>query len=686
MNIYKYILNYKSENEPLKHNHIISRNKTRKCIYSMKYYFLNRKFILLLINALFILSYYLYYLSLEKCFRGFDVCGTRNSWISLKLSQAVISVFILALLIEGMFYKIVPKLNILHTIIFYIIMYNYSHGLDFHDHGFYNFIGCISILILIIFMIAPINFLLYLIKRKNNIYILIYIICILFLFFIFYYVIIIHYMNCEGWERGLNNTNIENNLNIHACNIKFPKVCPFKLGTLFLDITKWKGLNCGQQNKVNTKIKLLKFSNHRFISNDTKRFGFPLVNKNSDLFISIKDNNYKFRNFVRNNIVDMDKKELVAKIYKNNKPEIIVDYKKNLNGSLNININFNKSLSEERLKLENKTRPYSSNILVIYIDSVSRANSIRNLKKTFLFFEQFMSFKGSSSPKYPTDNYHSFQFFKYHSFSSYTRYNYMQIFYGNYFNSVNDKNMVRITKYLKENGYIVSYVNDMCLREPTNTGHNMIYEEIGDHEMLLCDPNMQSVHSHTIRCLYNKTSTQYMYEYGNQFWRKYKKNRKFLSIITNDGHEGTLEVVKYVDDSLYNFLYNLYNDNLFKSTTIFLLSDHGTAAPSPYYISKFYQIERHLPMLYIIVNDRKNITYKQQYEFIHKNQQILVTGYDIYNTIANLIFGDKYYLIPNKTKIKDTPKSKLGISLFNEINPKTRTPKNYKNMNINVCI
>lgn len=38
----------------------------------------------------------------------------------------------------------------------------------------------------------------------------------------------------------------------------------------------------------------------------------------------------------------------------------------------------------------------------------------------------------------------------------------------------------------------------MCLREPTNTGHNMNYEEIGDHEMLLCDPNMKSVYSHTI--------------------------------------------------------------------------------------------------------------------------------------------------------------------------------------------
>ena len=67
--------------------------------------------------------------------------------------------------------------------------------------------------------------------------------------------------------------------------------------------------------------------------------------------------------------------------------------------------------------------------------------------------------------------------------------------------------MVRIAKYLKENGYITSYINDMCLREPTNTGHDMNYDEIGDHEFLLCYPNRKSVHFHIIRCLYDKIST-----------------------------------------------------------------------------------------------------------------------------------------------------------------------------------
>ena len=90
----------------------------------------------------------------------------------------------------------------------------------------------------------------------------------------------------------------------------------------------------------------------------------------------------------------------------------------------------------------------------------------------------------------------------------------------------------------------------MCMREPTNTMHNMNIEEIADYEFLNCDPNMKSVHSHTKRCLYNKISTEYIYEYGNKFWRAYSKNRKFMILATNDGHEGTLEVIKYI----FNFL------------------------------------------------------------------------------------------------------------------------------------
>jgi hypothetical protein len=227
-----------------------------------------------------------------------------------------------------------------------------------------------------------------------------------------------------------------------------------------------------------------------------------------------------------------------------------------------------------------------------------------------------MPYKGKYNQNFKSEQFHSFQFLKYHSFKEYTFENYSRIFYGNRAGS----NVIRITKYFKENGYVTSYSNEMCLRELTTTLHNMKYEEIGDHELILCDPNRKHANLLVKKCLYNKLTTSHLYEYGNQFWRKYKNNRRFLIIASNDGHEGTLEVLKYLDFTIFTFLNDLFNENLLKDTTIFLLSDHGTAIPSPYYMTKFYQTERFLPMLYIICNDRKNISYNEQYQYINKNQ------------------------------------------------------------------
>ena len=74
--------------------------------------------------------------------------------------------------------------------------------------------------------------------------------------------------------------------------------------------------------------------------------------------------------------------------------------------------------------------------------------------------------------------------------------------------------------------------------------------------------------------------------------------------------------------------------------------------PSIYFFYSFYKLEEHLPMLYIIINDRKNITYNEQYKYIHKNQQTLITGYDIYNTLIHIIYGEKYYSLKTKNMIK----------------------------------
>jgi len=385
----------------------------------------------------------------------------------------------------------------------------------------------------------------YLIKNKKQTLIFIYL-SFLIVLFSFYIYIINSYLNCKDWHKALNNTYIENDIKKFGCQIKFPKFCPYKVGTYILDISKIHNVKCGQDS--NGKKKILKFSGSKYINKNTTRFGFPLTNK-SPMCLKRPNKKRNIKMYVRKNLIDMDKKDILNKA-KQNIPEIIVDFSKNEFGELKINVNYNDTLSKERKKLEKYSKPYSENILILYFDSISRNNGLRHLRKTLNFIEKFMPYKGYSSKLFPNEKYHAFQFLRYHSFILHTRANYPKMFYG----SNKGKKMTRITKHLKKNGYVTAFSIDMCKLDSCYLPHDMSKQEISDHEYLICDPNAKSINNMMKRCLYDKINIAHQLEYGNQFWRKYKNNRKFLLIVSNDGHEGTLEVIKYDDEYSYKFL------------------------------------------------------------------------------------------------------------------------------------
>ena len=629
-----------------------------------------KKFFKLLILLLFFISYLLYFLSLQKCYLGFDLCSTRLGWIRRKVREEICSSIFMSILIELIIYKKIKRFHLIHIIIIFIIFYIYSHGLDFDDHGRFNFIFYFVLLFLFIICFLPFNLLIYLIKKKRKKTIIIYCIFSTIIIITLYSFTFI-FSNCDEWPMGLNNTIINNNI---SCKIHLPIQCPYKYLSGFQNFTKIRGINC--KNKKDGKINLLKQSNSPFINHNTTHIGYPLTNKDPTCLIDFIDNNNLIKKYFFNNLVDIENNKILNEYFKEKMPEIEVDFSDDKQGKMFINVNYNKTLSEERLLLEKNTIPHSNNIMVLYVDSVSRANSLRQLKKTTKFFENFMPYKGNYNKKFPSENFHSFQFFKYHCFLQNTKDNYPLIFYG----QPRNKNIVSITKYFKENGYVTSYSGDYCDKDNVRTFHNLTLEEIHDHQFIMCDPNLPHYNLVTIKCLYGKQAIEHIYEYSNQFWRKYYKNRKFMSIVTNEGHEGTLQAIRHIDDVIFNFLNNLFNDNLLKDSSVILISDHGVGIPSLYYYFDFYKTEHHLPMLYMIVNDRKNISYEEQYKYIYENQQIFVTAYDVYNTLSHLLYGDKYAYIENKTINKKAPKSENGKSLFEEIDPKERFPKFYKNI------
>ena len=546
---------------------------------------------------------------------------------------------------------------------------------DYFISSHYNFFFFFIIFVInssiILFLKAIIY--IYTIKEKINNTFKISIIC--FLFFIYNYKFP-NFACGDEWVKGLNDTSIENDEIRYGCQIKIPKNCQYKLFSRFLDFTKIFHINCSHK-KISSRTDIIRHSKSPYINEKTKRFGFPYTNYG---FAGCTDgiDTKIIKGYVQRNIFDIENN------FKNfSDPEIIIDFSRDRTGELLIDLKYNDTLSKERKFLEGKSSPYSNNIIIIYMDSVSRAHSIRQLNKTLNFFDNFISYKGGFNQKYPGEKFHSFQFFKYHSFQERTSGNFPRLYYGNRREA---KNIVRINKYFKENGYITSYCCDLCQKDNARTLHNVTTSELYDHQMLLCDPNVVTYHKPIIKCLYGKIDISYLFEYTEQFWRKYKNNRKFSTIVFNSSHEASAEVLKYLDEIIFSFLNSLYNDNLFKDSSIFLLSDHGIGIQSIYYIMEFFKYEFLLPMLYIIINDRKNISYNEQYFNIQQNQQTLITAYDIYNTINHLLYGDKYTNIMNLTDDNGTPKSSLGISLLDKIDQKHRKPKNYDYMDKHVCI
>ena len=631
-----------------------------------------------------LLVYILYYLSLEGCYKGEDKCTIYIDWIYLKVKEELISCFIMIILLQLMLFKIILKIHLIHFIIIFMFFFIYSHGMKFNDHGYFNFIFYFIIIGIITFLLIPFDLIICYFKgKKRIIFILIYIVFLI----ITNYIIMISGANCSEWAKGLNNTSIDNNKTKYGCQIQSPSRCMYKVFEVIQDYTKLKKKNCTLINNKKLKYLILKYTTSPFINNTVNSIGFPLTNKDPICFLdNSKGINYIY-DYTFKNLVDMNNKEILDKFFKEKRPEISIDFDEKGIGKLKIEIQFNKSLSIERKLLEKKYKPYSNNILILYIDSLSRANAVRQLKKTMNFFKKFMSYKGAFNKKYSSEIFHSFQFLKYHSFYGYTTTNYPFLFFGE---KKENKNKIMITKYLKERGFITSNTHDYCEIDNIRNYHNYSVDEIYDHQYVICDHNNQDISLNTIRCLYGKQNIEHLYDYTEQFWRKYSENRKYSRIITNHGHEGTLNVVKYSDNIIANFLNRLYNDNLLKETSILFFSDHGVSMPSIYSIYDFYQIEIHLPAFFIIVNDRKNITYENQYKYINQNQQTFITAFDIYNTIGHLIYGDEYIHIPNKTFEQNTIKSSLGISLFNKINQKERLANSkkyidYSKLSTSIC-
>ena len=620
----------------------------------------------ILILFLSFLSFYFY----NKSFKG---CHGTQSYCLVTLSPSffyLLGIYIMISSIISLYiiYQILQKNASFFHLIYYIpiisyLLYFVDNGSDLSHHGSYN--KMIFYVLFCAFFVLFIYFCL--IKYIYRNYRIIFVSLTLSLIWIIIYTNIKIRKNCDTWYNGLNGIKLENNPNFDKCKIVQPKKCWINLLDGIFDVSRILNEDCNNF-RGGEKMELLKYLPP--LLNSSNKFGFPITTNYTWLNESHFD---RFFNNVMADIIPLDKYD-INKIPKEKKPEIILNFDPITQmGQIDISINKNQELIKTRKKLYEslplKEKPKYSNILFLYIDAISRPEFIRSMKHTQNFLSKYY---------YNSSKYSFYQMLKYQNFIFFTQQNVNPMFFGE---SMFNSNGTSILHHIKRKGYITGQANNICTRQlydiEDNYTQNISYESF-DHEniAMFCDPNFYNPenrftpymgpYSIRRRCLYGKDTFEYVLEYGQKFWETYLNEKKFLRLSFQDAHEGTLEVVKYLDKKLAEFLEFFWHKKYLEDTAIFLVSDHGNNMIGFYNILQVedYVLEKTLGTWLMILPKKINVDEKN----IEINQQRLVTPYDIHDTLLDM-FG---------YKLNDKVYSRKGKSIFSEINGLERNCDFYK--------
>ena len=584
----------------------------------------NYKVSLILVISIFSFfnSIILFNESLKGCFEPSDECliTMTNDLFNNLIYTLLKSSFFLSIFLLSCYNKWIDRKWYIITIFF--SPYFFASKNEFGDHNSYN---RKTFLLFLIFDIISIQmFYLYfsfLTKKKYTTFWLIS----SYLLLIFFVYLIIKSSACDNFEMGIGNISIESDEDYvkgGECQIKRPDTCNVDLFENF-NLFRIINSNCEQtENERDIFIQSLEFNNE---VNNSFLFYYPNTTSFDWKVCTAK----KFKNEVYTKIKPILKNE--DKLNK----EVIIEFNKGTEkGKIKINLERNETLVKERNKLS-KNENLFNNIVIIYINSLSRQQLLNQMKKTSNLLEKYY-WRNKNKKKIT-----SYQFLKYQVFDDNNQLiNILPMFYGTSFKKGNGNNII---KQFKKEGYITGGSGNMCSRELfeiENKYVNITNFESFDHENfgMFCDPNLlkdDNIHNTLFNtfgknknCLYGFDSSYYVFEYGKQFLIQYKNEKKFLRLSLMRKN------INALDEQLSLFLNDIIN---FDNLIVYIMSDNFQNI-----LKKESQKIVSLDSLFLIIS-KQNFSHEK----IGKNEQKMITPYDIYYSLLNIIENKNYNNISN---------------------------------------
>ena len=631
----------------------------------------------MVILGILIVSIVFYIIGLLPCY---DIRGC--FWgLGLRVFIVVaILTFISCLIVTlFVFFIILTRQHFIHlayVVPIYLFFFIYFKGTNNINHGEYNSMAFILYFIVLSFIFTVVCGVYYSIKYKKYYIPVIFVVVYCFLLWLFRYSNLYLNFSCENWDKGLNNTFSDNTSKDFGCAMVKPGKNNCYLNALdnLFDFSAVMGYDDCNANKIRDDEYGIFIEYLPSKLKNRTRFGYPITTSPKYPY-TVGERPEGFQHVIYENIIDMDEyeKETNTSVTRDPKPEVQVEFNKSKKGKISIHVNTNETLSKERKRIEESITddeligPYK-NVLLIYLDGVSRPNFFRKLKQTAEYLEQFTRY----DPNIEQIKNSLFQFMKYNTLDSKTIPNIKAMFYGIPYSGTNGTNIVR---YFKEKGFVTGHTGTTCGREIFQVklfkfGDKVRYLEYDswDHEgiSVFCDLNFvnyrypleRGVNSYFRRCMYGQPVHDYAFDYVTSFWEAYPDNKKFFRVHLNEGHDPSNSLLTYFDEALLQFIRSFYEKGYFDDTFVMIMSDHGLHLPGPWRFisSQDYNIEQTIGTFMIIVPNEKRLHESGLFQTLRDNQQVFVTPYDIHDTLI--------YLAAGKDQNYQNAYSKHGMSIF----------------------
>jgi hypothetical protein len=276
-------------------------------------------------------------------------------------------------------------------------------------------------------------------------------------------------------------------------------------------------------------------------------------------------------------------------------------------------------------------------ILMVGIDSLSRMNYLRYMKRT----RHFMLSMNAQ------------EFLGYNKVADNTFVNLVPLLSGKFAEKLPWNENIRhqtfdsfrfIWKDFKEKGFITLFVEDspnMATFDNAKAGFRNKPTDHYNRPMAVAMEQTEEIWFENHNCVLDRLESDLLLEYVSDFVRALSQYPYFafvyLSRMTHDYIQGA----GAVDEVVHKFFTGLYNDGFLKNTVIIVFSDHGMRYGEirNTYIGK---LEERLPLLSVIVPE---VLSKDHSEFVKNlvtNTRRLTTPFDLHEFLKNIVQGNKY--------------------------------------------